>query len=111
MSGLALGLQPCRFRTALRLKSARGIIDLNKRVTVPVHIFEKGEPRLPPPPRRLRGWNCKTDSVLRPLFEQRSHVFGEKAYSGVLANASYLHSPFAWNNERDAGQASWAGSQ
>src|SRR5262249_18435634 len=79
VSGLTLGLQRSRFRTALRLKSASGIIDLNKRETVPVHIFEKGETRLPPPPRRLCGWNCKTDSVLRPLFEQSSHVFGEKA--------------------------------
>src|SRR5262249_19080883 len=47
VSGLALCLQLCRLRTALLLKSARGIVDLNKRETVPVHIFEKGEPRLP----------------------------------------------------------------
>jgi hypothetical protein len=40
------------------------------------------------------------------LFEESSHVFGEKGYSGVLTNASYLHGPFAWHNERDPGVAS-----
>ena len=103
--GLALGLQPCRIRTALSLDSTRRLVDLNQRETVSVHIFEKGVPRLPPPPGRLDRCECKTDSVLRPFFEHRSHVFGQKADSGVLPNASCLHRPFGWNDERDAGQA------
>src|SRR5262249_38289510 len=75
VGGLALGLQPCRIRTTLRLNSSSRLVDLNKRETIPVHIFEKGVPRLPPPPRRLRRWERKTDSMLRPFFEDRSHVF------------------------------------
>src|SRR5262245_13955160 len=76
---LAPGLQPCCICTALSLDSSRRLVDLNKREKIPVHIFEKGVPRLPPPPRRLRRWECKTDYVLRPFFEDRSHVFRQKA--------------------------------
>src|SRR5262245_7214059 len=66
VSGLALGLQPCRFRTALRLNSTRRIVDLKQREAISVDIFENGVPRLPPPPRRLRGREYKTDPVVRP---------------------------------------------
>jgi hypothetical protein len=55
VSGLALGLQPFRFRTALRLNSARRFVDLNQRESISVDIFENCVPRLPPPPQRLRG--------------------------------------------------------
>src|SRR5215469_14392070 len=61
---------------ALGLKSTRRFVDLNKRVTVPIHIFEKGVPGLAPSPGRLRRREYKTDSALRPFFEERSHVFG-----------------------------------
>ena len=37
--GLALGLQLCRIRAALRLKSTRRLVDFNERETVPVYIF------------------------------------------------------------------------
>src|SRR5262249_25569735 len=52
--GLALGLLLCRFRTALGLDSTCRLVDFNQREAISVHIFEEGEPRLPPPPRRLR---------------------------------------------------------
>jgi hypothetical protein len=74
--GLPFGLHPCRIRTAFRLKSTRRLVDLNKVETVPVHIFEKGVPRLPPSKGRLCRWLRKTDSVFRPFLEERSHVFG-----------------------------------
>src|SRR5262249_11039788 len=74
--GLALGLQPCSVRTALSLKSTRRFVDFNKREAVPVDIFEKGVPRLSPPPRRLRRREFKPDSALRPFIKERSHIFG-----------------------------------
>src|SRR5262249_36603167 len=75
VSSLALGLQLCRFRTALGLNSACRLVDFNQREAISVHIFEKGVPRLPLPPRRLLRREYKMDPLLRPFLEERSHVF------------------------------------
>src|SRR5262249_39828038 len=96
---------------ALGLESSRGLVDLDDRETVSVHILEKGVPRLPPSPRRLRRRDGKMHSALRPRFEDRVYVFSEKAESGILPDVSFLYRPFGGNNERDAGRASGRGRE
>src|SRR5262245_47016884 len=63
VSDLALGLQLCRFRKALGLNSTCRLVDLDQREAISIHILEKGVPRLPPPPRRLRRREHKTDPM------------------------------------------------
>jgi hypothetical protein len=47
--------------------------------------------------------------MLRPFFEDRSHVFGQKADAGALANPVCLGGPIGRDNQRDAGHAGGRG--
>src|SRR5262249_45548521 len=97
VSGLALGLQLCRFRTALGINSTCRLVDFDQRETISVHIFEKGVPRLPPPPRAPSA-GVQNGPRASTILRRALPGLPLKADSGVLANAPYLLGPFAWNN-------------
>src|SRR6516164_175127 len=102
---LALRFQLGGLGAALCLQRACRLIDLKQREAVPVHIFKNRVPRSPASPGRFYWWKWETDSASRPFFEHATHVFGEKANSGVLADALVLRGSFGRKTEGDSGKA------